>query len=127
MELERKMFIHTISLFALATVFLNIHRTETMERPPFDSRIKKNFFDIKVRIVFLSCEGFHPMGYGNQWVNGYQWDTYNTQFPGRLFSPSDVKNCPTTFYCIFLLLWVPMTTTQNIRVCFLSSNNTLFS
>ena len=37
------------------------------------------------------------------------------------------KNCPTTFYCIFRLVWVPMTTTQNIRVCFLSSNNTLFS
>ena len=37
------------------------------------------------------------------------------------------KNCPTTFYCIFQLVWVPMTTTQNIRVCFLSSNNTLFS
>ena len=37
------------------------------------------------------------------------------------------KNCPTTFYYIFQLVWVPMTTTQNIRVCFLSSNNTLFS
>ena len=37
------------------------------------------------------------------------------------------KNCPTTFYCIFQLVWVPMTTMQNIRVCFLSSNNTLFS
>ena len=32
------------------------------------------------------------------------------------------KNCPTTFYCIFQLTWVPMTTTQNIRVCFLSSS-----
>ena len=31
------------------------------------------------------------------------------------------KNCPTTFHCIFQLVWVPMTTTQNIRVCFLSS------
>ena len=31
------------------------------------------------------------------------------------------KNCPTTFYCIFQLLWVPMSTTQSIRVCFLSS------
>ena len=31
------------------------------------------------------------------------------------------KNCPTTFYCIFQLVWVPMTTAQNIRVCFLSS------
>ena len=31
------------------------------------------------------------------------------------------KNCPTTFYCIFQLVWVLMTTTQNIRVCFLSS------
>ena len=39
----------------------------------------------------------------------------------------NAKNCPTTFYCIFQLVWVPMTTTQNIRVCFLSSNNTLFS
>ena len=39
----------------------------------------------------------------------------------------NAKNCPTTFYCIFNLVWVPMTTTQNIRVCFLSSNNTLFS
>ena len=28
------------------------------------------------------------------------------------------KNCPTTFYCIFQLVWVPMTTAQNIRVCF---------
>ena len=37
------------------------------------------------------------------------------------------KNCPTTFYCIFQLVQVPMTTTQNIRLCFLSSNNTLFS
>ena len=38
----------------------------------------------------------------------------------------NAKNCPTTFYCIFQLVWVPMTTTHNIRVCFLSSNNTLF-
>ena len=37
------------------------------------------------------------------------------------------KNCPTSFYCIFRVVWVPMTTTQNIRVCFLSSNNKLFS
>ena len=37
------------------------------------------------------------------------------------------KNCPTIFYCIFQLVRVPMTTTQYIRVCFLSSNNTLFS
>ena len=37
------------------------------------------------------------------------------------------KNCPTTFYYIFQLVWVRMTTTQNIRVWFLSSNNTLFS
>ena len=37
------------------------------------------------------------------------------------------KNCPTTFYCIFQLIWVPMTTMQNIRVCFLSSQKTLFS
>ena len=39
----------------------------------------------------------------------------------------DAKNCPTTFYCIFQLVWIPMTTMQNIRVCFLTSNNTLFS
>ena len=36
------------------------------------------------------------------------------------------KNCPTTFYYIFHLVWVPMTTTQNIRVCFLCSKSTLF-
>ena len=39
----------------------------------------------------------------------------------------NAKNCPTTFYCIFQLVWVPMITTKNIRVCFLSSNNTFFS
>ena len=33
------------------------------------------------------------------------------------------KNCPITFYCIFHLVWVPVTTTQNIRVRY----NTLFS
>ena len=38
----------------------------------------------------------------------------------------NTKNCPTTFYCIFQLVRVPMTTMQNIRVCFLSSNNTFF-
>ena len=37
------------------------------------------------------------------------------------------KNCPITFYCIFQLVLVPMITTQNIRVCFLSSDNSLFS
>ena len=37
------------------------------------------------------------------------------------------KNCPTTSYCIFQLVWVPMTTTQNIRVCFLSSRKHFFS
>ena len=37
------------------------------------------------------------------------------------------KNCPTTFYCIFQLVWVPKTTTQNIRVCFLSSKKHFFS
>ena len=26
------------------------------------------------------------------------------------------KNCPTTFHCIFQLVWVSMTSTQNIRV-----------
>ena len=30
------------------------------------------------------------------------------QLPGRLFSPSDISK---TFYCIFELIWVPMTTT----------------
>ena len=35
------------------------------------------------------------------------------------------KNCPTTFYCIFQLVWVPMTTTQNImsRVSNIESDN----
>ena len=43
----------------------------------------------------------------------------NTQFPGRLFSPSETwKNYRSTFYCIFHLVWVyPKTTLQNIRVC----------
>ena len=36
------------------------------------------------------------------------------------------KNCPTTFYCIFKLVWVPMTTTRNIRVCFLRSRKHFF-
>ena len=36
------------------------------------------------------------------------------------------KNCPTTFYCIFQLVWVPMSTTQSIRVCFLSSRKHFF-
>ena len=34
------------------------------------------------------------------------------------------KNCPTTFYCIFQLVWVPMTTTQNIRACILGAKDT---
>ena len=34
------------------------------------------------------------------------------------------KNCPATFYCIFQLVWSPITTTQNSRVCFLSSQKT---
>ena len=37
------------------------------------------------------------------------------------------KNCPTTFYCIFQFVWVPMTTAQNIRVCLLSSRKNFFS
>jgi hypothetical protein len=37
------------------------------------------------------------------------------------------KNCPTTFYSIFQLVWVPMTTTQNISVCVsLAPENTFF-
>ena len=49
------------------------------------------------------------------------------QFPVRLFSPSDIrKNCPTTFYCIFQLIWVLMTTTH-IRMCFRSFYIILFS
>ena len=36
------------------------------------------------------------------------------------------KNYPTTFYCIFQLVWVPMTTMQNIRVCFWGFYKTLF-
>ena len=47
---------------------------------------------------------------------------HRTQLPGRLFSPSDIcKNCPTTFYCIFQLVRVPMSTMQSIGLCFLSS------
>ena len=75
---------------------------------------KNRKFDIITSHRFVSC-GLMPC-------------PYTAQLPGRLFSPSDKsKNCPTTFYCIFQLVWVPMTTTQHIRVCFLSSNNTLFS
>ena len=37
------------------------------------------------------------------------------------------KNCPATFYCIFELIWAPMTTKQNISVCFWSFYKTLFS
>ena len=37
------------------------------------------------------------------------------------------KKCPITFYCIFQLVWVPMTTSQNIRVCFRTFYKTLFS
>ena len=37
------------------------------------------------------------------------------------------KNCPTIFYCICQLVWVPMTTMQNIKVCFWSFYKTLFS
>ena len=36
------------------------------------------------------------------------------------------KNCPTFLYCISHLLWVPMTTTQNIRVCFRTLYKTFF-
>ena len=39
------------------------------------------------------------------------------------------KNCLTTYYwlyCIIQLVWVPMTTTQNIRVCFRTLYKTLF-
>ena len=37
------------------------------------------------------------------------------------------KKCPTTFYCIFQLVWVPTTTSQNIRLCFRTFYKTLFS
>ena len=37
------------------------------------------------------------------------------------------KNCPTTFYCIFQLVWVSLTNMQNIRGCLWTSNKTLFS
>ena len=37
------------------------------------------------------------------------------------------KNCPATLFCIFQLVWVPMTTMQNIRECLWTSNKTLFS
>ena len=38
----------------------------------------------------------------------------------------NAKNCPTTFYYIFQLVWVSMTTTQSIRMCFLSSRKHFF-
>ena len=53
--------------------------------------------------------------------------SYHSSLVDYLAQVINAKNCPTTFYCIFQLVWVPMTTTQNIRVCFLSSKNTLFS
>ena len=38
------------------------------------------------------------------------------QFPVRLFSPSDIrKNCPTTFYCIFQLIWVLTESTKQME------------
>jgi hypothetical protein len=37
------------------------------------------------------------------------------------------KNYPTTFYCIIASILVPMTTTQNIRVCLWGFYETLFS
>ena len=36
------------------------------------------------------------------------------------------NNCPTTFYCIFQLVWVPMTTIQNIKMYLLSSRKHFF-
>ena len=53
---------------------------------------------------------------------------YISQLPGRLFSPSDnsKKKLSTNFYCIFQLVWVPMTITQNIRVFFWGFYKTLF-
>ena len=61
--------------------------------------------------------------------NSYLLRIFNpscTQVPGRLFSPSDICKKTVPPLCIFQLVWVPMTSTQNIRVCFLSSNYTLF-
>ena len=57
----------------------------------------------------------------------YQIRLLHSSLVDYLAQVINLKICPTTFYCIFQLVWVPMTTTQNIRVCFLSSNNTLFS
>ena len=57
-------------------------------------------------------------------------ESYNEAQLGSLvdkLAQVKAKNCPTTFYCIFQLMWVPMTTTQNIRVYFRSFYKTLFS
>ena len=52
--------------------------------------------------------------------------TVHSSLVDYLAQVKNAKNCPTTFYCIFQVVRVPMTTTQNIRVCFLSSDKTLF-
>ena len=49
------------------------------------------------------------------------------QLPCRLFNPSDKNKHPTLFHCIFHLVWVLMSTTQNIKVGFWTSKKTLFS
>ena len=92
--------------------------------------LKVNYFTIR---QCLACSLKTPLDYSYHHARSL-WNfclfvlNDMPQLPGRyLAQVIYAKNCPTTFYCIFKLVWAPMTTTQNIRVCFLSSNNTLFS
>ena len=57
----------------------------------------------------------------------YFWYLVHSSLVDYLAQVIKSKNYPTTFYCIFQLVWVPMTTTQNIRGCLSTSNKTLFS
>ena len=59
--------------------------------------------------------------YASTWFMALAFWFRHSSLVDYLAQVINAKNCPTTFYCIFQLVWVPMTTTQNIRVCFLSS------
>ena len=49
-------------------------------------------------------------------LQGQLFGTLHSSLVDYLAQVIKAKNCPTNFYCIFQLVWVPMTTTQNIRV-----------
>ena len=113
-----------IALVEYRTKWIRIMRRPIAIRRFYEKFAIVQLTDQNVRVVW-NLVPFNQTLLNQKWFMIYSLTFFfhcshagHSSLVNYLAQAMNVKNCPITFCCIFQLVWVPMTTPQNIRVCF---------